>query len=106
MLNEQAEAVKPARQEHKRRRANKKKAEKRKRKSQTKLAEQAADADASPVRISPEVVLGAAYSQREDKKLSEEETDTYLLGVIMHQFSLKKGLKEFGDRGRRRYRRN
>ena len=55
--------------------------------------------DDEPPALSPELVFGASYSQREDKKLTEDETDDYLLAVIFRQYSLKKGLKEFGDRG-------
>ena len=49
--------------------------------------------------FSPKLLFGASYAQREDKRLTEDEVDDYLLAVIFRQYSLKKGLKEFGDRG-------
>ena len=45
--------------------------------------------------LSPRTILGKSFTQ---KKLNEEETDTYVLGVILTQYSLKKGLKKFEGR--------
>lgn len=52
-----------------------------------------------PPMLSPELLFDASYAQREDKTLTEDEIDDYHLAVIFRQYSLKKGLKEFGDRG-------
>ena len=32
--------------------------------------------------LSPELLFGASYAQREDKRLTEDEVDNYLLAVV------------------------
>ena len=53
--------------------------------------------------LSPWTILGKSFTQ---KKLNKEETDTYVLGVILTQYSLKKGLKSSKDGLRRQLRKS
>ena len=43
--------------------------------------------DAEPPTFSPELLFGASYVQREDKRLTEDEVDNYLLAVVFRRSS-------------------
>ena len=100
MLDEQVKAMAPEREQHKRQKEKSRK-KARRRKAKTKCREKA-DAEPSAESSAPETKdVRSTCEVHAPGNMSEDDQFDHVFGVVLTQFSLKRGLAEFGEKGER-----